>query len=120
ETVAVEHTGDESPLAHALKAAKASPHLVAVTVFTEDQFTDVDSYDAHSTSSLQPESHGMILPFMYVCEGESEDDALEREDLLRANGFASYTVDVTTIGTDPLAAHRDLAVVLEDVFDEVA
>lgn len=120
ETIAAEHTGDESPLAHALVAAKADPNLAVVTVFTEEQFTAVDSYEAHSASSLQPESHGVVIPFLYASAEESEDEAYEREDLLRANGFASYTVDVTTIEANPIAAHRDLAVVMEDVFDEVS
>ena len=120
ETIAARHTGSESPLAQALIAAKADPNLAAITVFTEEQFTSVDSYDAHSTSSLQPESHGVVVPFLYASEGESEDDAYEREDLLRANGFASYTVDVTAIEDDPAGTHRALAAVMEDVFDEIA
>lgn len=118
--IAVEHTGDESPLARALIAAKADPNLAVVTVFTEEQFTAVDSYEAHAASSLQPESHGVVIPFLYAAADESEDEAYEREDLLRANGFASYTVDVTTIDADPVTAHRDLAVVMEDVFDEIS
>ncbi|MFW2513023.1 hypothetical protein ACNI3K_04535 [Demequina sp. SO4-13] len=120
EVVAARHTGVESPLAQALITAKGDPNLTAVTVFTEEQFTSVDSYDEHSTSSLQPESHGVVIPFLYASEDESEDDAYEREDLLRANGFASYTVDVTRIDKDPVGTHRALAVVLEDVFDEIA
>lgn len=120
ETITVEHTGHESPLARALVAAKADSNLAVVTVFTEQQFTDVDMYEEHAASGLQPESHGVVIPFLYAAADESEDDAFEREDLLRANGFASYTVDVTTIDDDPIAAHRDLAVVMEDVFDEIA
>ncbi|MFW7413765.1 hypothetical protein [Demequina sp. SO4-18] len=120
ETIAARHTGVESPLAQAMIAAKRDPNLAAVTVFTEEQFTSVDSYDAHSTSSLQPESHGVVVPFLYASEGESEDDAYEREDLLRANGFASYTVDVTAIEDDPTGTHRALALVMEDVFDEIS
>ncbi len=120
EAVAAVHTGTESPLARALLAAKGDPNLAAVTVFTEEQFTAVDSYEAHAASSLQPETHGVLIPFLYAAADESEDEAYEREDLLRANGFASYTVDVATIEADPLAAHRDLAVVMEDVFDEIS
>ncbi|WP_062131700.1 hypothetical protein [Demequina aestuarii] len=120
ETITTEHTGGESPLAHALVTAMADPNVAVVTVFTEEQFIDVDSYDAHSSSNLQPERHGVVIPFLYASADESDDDAFEREDLLRANGFASYTVDMATIEKDPISAHRDMAVVLEDVFDEVS
>ncbi|MFN3866755.1 MAG: hypothetical protein ACK4MD_08600 [Demequina sp.] len=120
ETIATEHTGQESPLARALSAAKADPNLVAVTVFTEEQFISVDSYETHSASHLLPEAHGAVIPFLYASSEESEDEAHEREDLLRANGYASYTVDVTSIETDPIEAHRALAVVMEDVCDEIA
>lgn len=120
ESLEAVHTGEESPLAAAILAAKQDPQLVATTVITESQFTDIDTFDDHSGSQLRPESHGAVVPFLYAAADESLEDAFEREDLLRANGFSTYTVDATTMGEDPVAMHRNLAALMEDVFDEIA
>jgi hypothetical protein len=120
ESVLAHHTGAESSLAAAIVAAKTDPQLVATTVITEQQFTAIDTFDEHSGSQLRPESHGAVVPFVYAAADESADDAFEREDLLRANGFSTYTIDVTTMGDDPIAVHRNLAALMEDVFDEIA
>ena len=120
EPIDAVHTGDASPLAAALTAVKEDPTLVASAVITESQFVSVDSYDEHSGAHLRPESHGVVVPFLYADGDESTDDAFEREDLLRANGYATYTVDASVLGDDPVAVHRALAGVMEDVLDEVA
>ncbi|GIG54761.1 hypothetical protein [Demequina activiva] len=114
------HTGEHSALAAAIVAAKQDPHLVATTVITEPQFTAIDTFDDHSGAQLRPESHGAVVPFLYAAAGEDVEDAFEREDLLRANGYSTYTVDATTMGEDPIALHRNLAALMEDVFDEIA
>ena len=120
EPLCVRHTGEQSPLAAAIAAAKEEPHLLAIAVITEQQFTDIDSFDDHSGVHLRPESHGAVLPFVYAAAEESPDDAFEREDLLRANGFSTYTVDVTSMGTDPIATQGNIAALMEDVCDEIA
>jgi len=120
EAVRVVHTGDASPLAAAIAAAKDDPYTVAATVITEAQFVSVDTYDDHSASLLNPATHGAVIPFIYAPADESADDAYDREDLLRANGFSTYTIDVSALGDDPIDAHRHLAGLLEDVFDEIA
>ena len=120
ELLRVVHTGDESPLAAAIVAAKADQQVVAATVITESQFIDIDTFDEHSGSQLRPESHGAVVPFLYAAPNEDIEDAFEREDLLRANGYSTYTVDATTMGDDPIAMHRNLAALMEDVFDEIA
>ena len=120
ETVCARHTGSASPLAEAIRAAKADPNLTAVAVLTEQQFTEVDAFHEHSGAMLRPEIHGAVIPFLYADLDESDDDAFEREGLLRANGYATYTVDASRMGEEPIDLHRDLALLMEDVFDEIA
>ena len=120
ESVRAVHTGQASPLAAAMTAAKADPYVVAATVITEAQFVGVDTYDDHSASLLNPATHGAVIPFIYAPADETADDAYDREDLLRANGFSTYTLDASTLGDDPIDVHRHLAALLEDVFDEIA
>ncbi|MFV0634340.1 hypothetical protein [Demequina sp.] len=120
ESLEVAHTGSRSPLAAAIEAAKSDPGLLAVTVITESQFVDIDTFDEHSGQLLRPAMHGAVLPFVYASADETEDDAWEREDLLRANGYSTYTLDATVMGEDPHAAHSNLAILMEDVLDEIA
>ncbi|WP_084038398.1 hypothetical protein [Demequina sp. NBRC 110053] len=120
ECIDVAHVGSASTLAAAIAAIKEDRHLLACAVVTEAQFVAIDTFDDHSAALLRPGSHGAIVPFVYAAEDESEDEAWEREDLLRANGYSTYTVDVSSMGDDPLAVHRNLAGLMEDVLDEIA
>ncbi|WP_144018914.1 hypothetical protein [Demequina sp. NBRC 110056] len=120
ECLEVTHTGDASPLAAAIAAAKDDRHLLATAVITEAQFVAIDTFDDHSGALLRPGSHGAVVPFVYAASEETEDDAWEREDLLRANGYSTYTVDASAMGDDPVAVHRNLAALMEDVLDEIA
>ncbi|MFV0285996.1 MAG: hypothetical protein ACK5IM_06335 [Demequina sp.] len=114
------HCGDGSPLAAALELAKTDAHVLVVPVLTERQFADIDVFDAHSASLLRPEYHGVVLPFMYAPLAEPFDETIEREDLLRASGYGTYTVDVDFSTDDALDVHRHLAVLLEDLCGEIA
>lgn len=116
----VVHCGKASPLAVALEIAKADPHVLAVPVLTERQFADVDVFDAHSAALLRPEYHGVVLPFMYAPLDEPFEETVEREDLLRASGFGTYTLDVDFSEAEPTDIHRNVAVLLEDLCDEIA
>lgn len=120
ELLDVIHTGKASPLAVALTTAKTDANLAVITVFTEQQFTSVDSYVDHAATHLQPEGHGAIVPFLHVKGDETDSDAEGRVDLLRANGYTNYTVDARNIDLDPSRTHRDLAAVMEDVFDQIS
>lgn len=118
ELLDVVHTADESPLAVAMRAAKTDANLAAVTVVTEDQFVGVDSYLEHSAAELRPEIHGAVVPFMAL--GDCDDErAADVQDLLHVNGFTSYRVQLSQASEDPLALHRELAAVMEDVFDSI-
>lgn len=119
ELLDVVHTEDASPLAQAMVAAKSDPNLAAVTAFTEAQFVGVDSYMDHSAAELQPEIHGAVVPFAVL--GDCDDKRIgDMQDLLHVSGFTTYQVQVTPHLNDPLAVHRELASVMEDVFDSIA
>lgn len=119
ELLDVVHTGEESPLAAALVAAKADPNLAAVTVFNENQFVGVDSYLDHAATELRPEVHGAVIPFIAL--GKCDDSrAQEVQDLLHVNGYTSYRVQLASNAEDPLTLHRELALVMEDVLDAIA
>ena len=119
EALDITHTQDASPLAMAMVAAKADPNLAAVTVFTEEQFVGVDSYLDHSAAELQPEIHGAVVPFIAVGDCDSQR-AGDMQDLLHVNGFTTYRVSLSPSDKDPLALHRELALVMEDVFDTIS
>ena len=120
QVLEVLHCGDASALATALELAKSDPHVLAVPVLTERQFADVDVFDSHSASLLRPEYHGVVLPFMYVPLDEPFEETVEREDLLRASGFGTYTIDVDFAAAEPADIHRNVAVLLEDLCDEIS
>ncbi|WP_084077220.1 hypothetical protein [Demequina sp. NBRC 110057] len=120
QSLEVLHCGDESALAAALELAKTDPHVLVVPVITERQFADIDIFDAHSAALLRPEYHGVVLPFMYAPLAEPFDEAIEREDLLRASGWGTYTVDVDFTLQEPVDIHRHVAVLLEDLCDEIS
>src|SRR5690554_6499707 len=93
ELLDVVHTGDDSPLAAAMRAAKADPNLAAVAVFTEEQFLGIDSFVDHSAAHLQPEVHGAVIPF--VAMGDCDDTrAGDVRDLLHVSGYTTYQVAV--------------------------
>lgn len=119
ELINVVHTGDQSPLAAAMAAAKADPNLAAVSVFTEEQFVSVDTYLDHSATELQPEIHGAVIPFILLGDCDNQH-AADVRDLLHVNGFTSYQVKLSHDAEDPIAMHREFALVMEDVFDSIA
>ncbi len=75
----------------------------------------------HRASLVDPLRDGVTLAIIHAAaEGpESTDDVLARDDLLRAAGYAAYTLDLDG-ELDDRTVHRHLAGLLEDVFDEVA
>ncbi|WP_084127832.1 hypothetical protein [Demequina sp. NBRC 110055] len=120
QSLDVVHCGTTSTLATAMELAKSDPHVLAVPVLTERQFADIDVFDAHSASLLRPEYHGVVLPFMYAPLAEPFEETEEREDLLRASGFGTYTIDVDFTEHEPADVHRNVAVLLEDLCDEIS
>ncbi|WP_160297445.1 hypothetical protein [Demequina flava] len=120
QEIEARHTGDSSPLAAALELAMSDPHVLAVPLMTERMYTQIDSLDAHAVDALRPGVHGAVLPIMYAPADETLDDVDARENMLRAGGFATYTVVVDFAEDEPVDIHRSVAVVLEDALDSVA
>lgn len=112
------HAAD--PLAAALELAKSDPNVLAVPVITERQYTEVECFESHSATGLRSDIHGVVLPFLYAPAGEDLDDVDARENLLRAGGFSAYTVDVDFTRDDTAQIHRNVALLLEDVLDDIA
>jgi hypothetical protein len=119
----VEHSVSVSSLQYAFAQTESNPDLLAITTMTEREFSDPEAYHEHSAKSMKPLKGGVVLPFMGVpideFEKESEEATADREDLLRAHGYSSYTIDID-MGNVGLDQHRELAVLIEDVFDEIA
>ncbi|WP_062076873.1 hypothetical protein [Demequina globuliformis] len=114
------HTGDDSPLAAAISLAKTDPHVLAVPVITERTYTDVDEFFDHAATTLRADVHGAVLPVLYAPMGEDLDEVDARENLLRAGGFATYTVDVDFTRDEPHDIHASVALLLEDALDSIA
>ncbi|MCB2411993.1 hypothetical protein LGT39_03910 [Demequina sp. TTPB684] len=117
----VVHSEPESAIGHAIAMVKGAESTLAVALATEAEFDDPDHFDLHRASLVDPLRDGVALAIIHVPldAPESTDDAMAREDLFRAAGYAAYTIDLD--GTeDDRAMHRHLAGLLEDVFDEVA
>jgi hypothetical protein len=115
------HSDPYSALGHAIAMVKREENTLAVALTTEAEFDDPDFFDSHRASLIDPLRDGVALAIIHVAlEGtESEDDAMAREDLLHAAGYAGYAIDLHG-HQDDHTVHRNLAGVLEDVFDEVA
>jgi hypothetical protein len=119
----VEHSAPESSLVHAFTMAAADPQLLVVTALTEAEFSDPEYYHQHSSTQLNPVKSGVVLAFLAVPSLDESPAAREatadREELLRAHGYSSYTID---LDFDKFTAgdHQNLALLLEDVCDEIA
>ena len=118
EDLLVEHTGGVSTLAEAIARASSADRTALVPVFTEAEFMDADLFHLHNSRQLHPRDSDVVIPFMIVPVRHSEQDVQDREQVVRASGFASYTFECD--GSDfTLDDHTRLALLLEDVLDEI-
>lgn len=123
EKLRIEHSAPDSSLVHSFKRAAENPDLLVVTAVTEAEFSDPEHYHEHSSTQMNPLKGGVVLPFLAVPSIDESPAAREatadREELLRAHGYSSYTIDLDferfTAGD-----HLNLALLLEDVCDEIA
>jgi len=118
EALLVEHTGGTSTLAEAIARATRADRSALVPVFTEAQFMDADMFHLHQSRLLDPRDSGVVIPFMIVPGGQSGQDAQDREDVVRASGFTSYTFECDWEDFT-LEDHTRLALLMEDVLDEI-
>ena len=118
EELLVEHTGGASTLAEAIARAASVERSALVPVFTESEFMDAELFHLHSSRLLNPRDSGVIIPFMIVTAAYDALDAEDREDVIRASGFTSYTFecDWKNFSIDD---HTRLALLMEDVLDEI-
>ncbi len=121
QQVRIIHSDPESAFGHAIAMVKGEESTLAVALASEAEFDDPNFFDAHRSSLIDPLRDGVALAIIHVtADGpESTDDAMARDDLLRAAGYAAYYLDLD--GTeDDMSVHRTLAGLLEDIFDEIA
>lgn len=120
QRLAVVHSGEESALKRAISLVKDRDFSLAVAVVTESEFEDPDHFDDHRGVLLSPLKDGVVLTVIHAPLNAKEnlDDEIAREDLLRAAGYAAYTLDLAR-DEDPRHLHRRMAALLEDVFDEI-
>lgn len=119
EALLVEHTGGLSALAEALGRAAGVERSTLVPVFTEAQFLDADLFHLHTSRLLAPRESGVVIPFMITEGAHTPTEVEEREDLVRAAGYASYTFECDW-EQFTLDDHTRLALLVEDVLDEIA
>ncbi|PKQ25630.1 MAG: hypothetical protein CVT64_09430 [Actinobacteria bacterium HGW-Actinobacteria-4] len=119
----VEHSAPQSSLVYAFAKAAEDPQLLVVTAVTEAEFSDPEYYHEHSSTHMSALKGGVVLPFLAVPSLDDSPAAREatadREELLRAHGYSSYTID---LDFNKLTAgdHQNLALLLEDVCDEIS
>ncbi|WP_291381347.1 hypothetical protein [Demequina sp.] len=118
EELLVEHTGGTSTLAEAIASAAGADMSAFVPVFTESEFMDADLFHLHNAQLLNPRHGGVVIPFMIVPVGDSEQETQDREDIVRAMGFTSYTFECDW-DDFTLEDHTRLALLMEDVLDEI-
>lgn len=118
EDLSVEHTYGKSTLAEAIARATSADRSALVPVFTEGDFMDPDQFHLHSSRLLDPRESGVVIPFMIVPTNADPHDAEEREDLIRAAGYTSYTFECDWEHFS-LDDHARLALLMEDVLDEI-
>lgn len=118
EDLLVEHTGYSSALAEAIARATGIERSTLVPVFTEDQFMDADLFHLHNSRLLRPRDSGVVIPFMVVAGESSPSEADDREEVVRASGYASYTFECDWTAFT-LEDHIRLALLMEDVLDEI-
>ena len=118
EDLQVEHTGGISSLAEAMGRATGIERGTYVPVFSEADFMSPELFHLHTSRQLSPRDGGVVIPFMIVAGPSTPDESDDREDLVRATGYASYTFecDWTNFSLDD---HARLALLIEDVLDEI-
>lgn len=121
QQVRIVHSYPDSAVGHAIATIKGSESTLAVALTSEAEFDDPDSFDLHRASLIDPLRDGVALAIIHVpAEGpEPADNAMARDDLLRAAGYAGYEFELDG-KDDDLTVHRALAGLLEDIFDEIA
>ncbi len=115
------HSDPDSAVGRAITMVRGEESTLAVAIASEAEFDDPDFFDVHRASLVDPLRDGVALAIVHATlDGpETPDDAMARDDLLRAAGYAAYTIDLDG-DLDDRTVHRHLAGLLEDVFDEVA
>ncbi len=121
QNVRIVHSEPDSAVGLAIAMVRGEESTLAVALASEAEFDDPDFFDVHRASLVDPLRDGVSLAIIHASlEGpESTNDAMARDDLLRAAGYAAYTLDLDG-DLDDRAVHRELAGLLEDVFDEIA
>jgi len=119
EALSVEHTAGTSTLAEAIARATHAERSALIPVFTEAEFMDADLFHLHQSRLLDPRESGVVIPFMIVPEGTSGQDSQDREDVVRVSGFTSYTFECDW-DEFSLEDHTRLALLMEDVLDDIA
>lgn len=117
----IEHSTGPTALGSAIESVKGADARLAVAMIGEGQFDNPDNFDLHRSALVKPGSDGVALAVIHVAATGKEtlDDEMEREDLLRAAGWATYLLDMRK-EEDSAQLHRRLASYMEDVFDEIA
>lgn len=117
EALSIEHTGKTSALAEAILRATSADRSALIPVMTEAEFLETDDFQMHQSRPLEARDSGAVLPFILVGR-EIVAEPEEREALLRAAGWTSYTYecDWNNVTMDD---HVRLALLLEDVLDEI-
>lgn len=117
EALLVEHTGSASALGEAIGRATSADRSALIPVLTESDFLNGDLFQVHQSRPLEVRDAGAVLPFVLVGT-DPVADAEERETLIRAAGWASYTFECDW-NSFTLDDHTRLALLLEDVLDEI-
>lgn len=118
EDLLVEHVVG-SALAEAILSANGGNRSAVVPIVTEAEVLDEDTFHLHHSRQIDARDSGVVLPFMIVnAESTQITEAEDREALLRAAGWTSYTfaADWDSLTEDD---HVRLALLLEDVVDEI-
>lgn len=120
QPLSVVHSAPETALEHAINLVKDRDFALAVAVVSESEFEDPDRFDSHRGALLSPLRDGVVLAVIHapLHAKENLDDETAREDLLRAAGYAAYTLDLSR-EEDARHLHKRMAALLEDIFDEI-
>lgn len=120
QPLSVVHSQPQTALEHAINLVKDRDFALAVAVVSEAEFEDADRFDLHRGALLSPVRDGVVLAVIHapLHAKENLDDEIAREDLLRAAGYAAYTLDLSR-DEDPRHLHKRTASLLEDIFDEI-
>ncbi|MEO6122283.1 MAG: phosphoketolase family protein [Ilumatobacteraceae bacterium] len=126
ETPGSIHEGGELgyALVHAFGAVFDNPDLVAVCVIGDGEAeTGPLAASWHSNKFLNPVTDGVVLPILHLNGYKIANPTVlaripddELESLLIGYGYSPRFV----VGDDPFDVHRQLAAVLDEVFDEIA